>query len=67
VREDQVLPRLPALLIRLTHNGPSGQRLSPTGPEAAERFRDDRITLAYDPAAKTVTADTPQGERIAIG
>jgi hypothetical protein len=66
IREDQVLPHLPALLIRLARSSSSGQH-SPTGPEAAERLRDDRITLTHDPAAKTVTADTPRGERIAIG
>lgn len=66
IREDQVLPHLPALLIRLARSSSSGQH-SPTGPEAAERFRDDRITLTYDPAARTVTADTQRAERIAIG
>lgn len=64
VREDQVLPHLPALAIRL---GLGAGSTPPVLQEIMERLRTDRITLTYDPTARTVTAVTPQAERIAIG
>lgn len=63
LREDQVLARLPALSIRLTL-GPG--TTPPAVPEIVARLRADRITLTYNPADQTLTADTPRAERIAI-
>lgn len=77
VREDHVLPHLPALIIRLTnqHNGhdaqaensPEGTRLQSSQADAVERLRTDAILLIYDPTTATLTADTPHRERITIG
>jgi hypothetical protein len=63
LREDQVLARLPALSIRLAL-GPG--TTPPAVPEIVARLRADRITLTYNPADQTLTADTPRAERIAI-
>ncbi|MEU9896357.1 recombinase family protein [Streptomyces phaeochromogenes] len=69
VREDHVLPHLPALIIRLTEhradlNGPA---VPPSPAAAVEHLRTEAISLAFDPTTRTLTADTPRGERIAIG
>ncbi|WP_166029232.1 recombinase family protein [Streptomyces chilikensis] len=74
-REDQVLPRLPALYLRLTGRidtarpeAPScGSVSPPTVEQAVAHLRDQEITLVYDPAARTLTSDTPRAERITIG
>ncbi|WP_246212241.1 hypothetical protein [Streptomyces abyssomicinicus] len=74
IREDQVLPRLPALHLRLTgrigtvrHESPClGPASPPTLEQAIAHLRDQEITLVYDPAARTLTADTPRAERITI-
>ncbi|WP_407562213.1 zinc ribbon domain-containing protein [Streptomyces sp. 184] len=61
VREDRILARLPALLLRLTEGD------EPTSPEAAAaRLRAENVTLTYDPADQTLTAGTPTRERIHI-
>ncbi|WP_246102833.1 recombinase zinc beta ribbon domain-containing protein [Streptomyces piniterrae] len=73
VREDHILPHLPALLIRLTATEPDDNILEPshaeppTEPDAVEHLRTKRITLIFDPTSKTLTTDTPQGVRITIG
>ncbi|MEU2926971.1 recombinase family protein [Streptomyces sp. NPDC007251] len=73
VREDHVLPHLPALHFRLTgHQDPPGpdsvssNSIRPTPAQAIAHLRSEEITLAYDPAARTLTANTPQAERISI-
>ncbi|MGW4817493.1 hypothetical protein ACWEP4_00610 [Streptomyces sp. NPDC004227] len=73
VREDHVLPHLPALLLRLTghveSHGPasvSRERALPTPTQAISYLRSQEIPLTYDPATRTLTADTPQTERITI-
>ncbi|NYV74470.1 recombinase family protein [Streptomyces sp. UH6] len=75
VREDQVLPRLPALHLRLTGHVDTARHESahpdpvspPTVEQAVAHLRDEEITLVYDPAARTLTADTPRAEWITIG
>jgi hypothetical protein len=73
LREDQVLPHLPALHLRLTSrlDPPGSASLSepsaqPTPAQAIAHLRSEEITLTYDPATRTLTADTPQAERIHI-
>ena len=67
VREDRILPRLPALHLLLT--GPAGQtrrrrtwRGTDVRYQTAEHviayLRERQITLAYDPAEGTLRADT---------
>jgi site-specific DNA recombinase len=75
VREDQVLPHLPALHLRLTGRvstagpavPPAGPASPPTIEQAIAHLRDQEISLVYDPAARTLTANTPRAERIIIG
>jgi hypothetical protein len=65
---------VPALHLRLTghmdHPGRAAvsrdavQR--PTPAQAIAHLRSQEILLAYDPAAKALTADTPRAERITI-
>ncbi|MET8805926.1 hypothetical protein [Streptomyces sp. NPDC004546] len=38
----------------------------PTPAQAIAHLRSEEITLAYEPATRTLTADTPQAERISI-
>ncbi|MGW0994778.1 hypothetical protein ACWD5V_16015 [Streptomyces sp. NPDC002523] len=38
----------------------------PTPAQAIARLRSEEITLTYDPATRTLTANTPQAERITI-
>ncbi|MGG2460091.1 hypothetical protein ACO0M4_09760 [Streptomyces sp. RGM 3693] len=71
VREDHILPHLPALAMRITaaQDGEipkPGTGTPPTESEAIERLRAEGITLTYDPKANTVTTDTEQRERILI-
>ncbi len=74
IREDQVLPHLPALHLRLTGRietakpeAPScGSVAPPTVEQAVAHLRGQEITLVYDPADRTLTADTPRAERITI-
>ena len=71
VREDQILPHLPALIIRMTtvkdHKLHPLSR-TPLSPEdAAARLRAEAVSLTYDPAGTTLTANTPNEEKIIIG
>lgn len=73
LREDQVLPHLPALHLRLTSRlgrpgsaSVSRYAVHPTPTQAIAHLRSEEITLTYDPAARTLTANTPQTERITI-
>ncbi|WP_225095351.1 recombinase family protein [Streptomyces sp. CoH27] len=73
LREDHVLPHLAALHLRLTSRlgrpgsaSVSRDAVQPTPAQAIAHLRSEEITLAYDPAARTLTADTPQAERITI-
>ncbi|MEO3763937.1 recombinase family protein [Streptomyces sp. B5E4] len=68
IREDRILARLPALLLRLGH--PRTGDHSPGDPSAraaAEWLRTQGINLTYDPADSSLTAGTPTRERIIIG
>jgi site-specific DNA recombinase len=65
IREDQVLPHLPALLIRLTDHQSEPEGISPA--DAVERLRTMALTLTLDATARTLTTDTPRRERITIG
>ncbi|MFF5138220.1 recombinase family protein [Streptomyces sp. NPDC013157] len=69
VREDHVLPHLPALVIRLTAHKTdlSGTTAPPSPATAVEYLRTESISVIFAPATRTLTADTPRGERIAIG
>ncbi|MYT32055.1 MULTISPECIES: recombinase family protein [unclassified Streptomyces] len=73
VREDHILPHLPALLIRFTATEPDDIILElshaepPTKADAVEHLRTKGITLTFDPTTRTLTTDTPRGERITIG
>ncbi|MFE5122716.1 zinc ribbon domain-containing protein [Streptomyces sp. NPDC056669] len=75
VREDQVLPHLSALLLRLTHHDPDGAEpmalIASAAPlssaDAVAHLRSEANSLTYDPAARSLTADTPRAERITIG
>lgn len=75
VREDRVLDHLPALVLQITACdygvtvalSPPSSTSPPTAFEAVEHLRINGITLAYDPAAKTLIADTERAERILIG
>ncbi|MFE3206285.1 recombinase family protein [Embleya sp. NPDC059237] len=62
VREDHVLADLPALHLMRT-----GETSVPDPARALARLRKDGITLIYDQAGRTVTADTEKKERVAIG
>ncbi|WP_241777923.1 zinc ribbon domain-containing protein [Streptomyces sp. CT34] len=69
VREDHILPHLPALLIRLTTDGElpePGRDELPTEADAVKHLRANGTTLTYHPEAKTLTTDAPQGERIKV-
>ncbi|WP_326799340.1 zinc ribbon domain-containing protein [Streptomyces sp. NBC_01808] len=68
IREDRILARLPALLLRLGH--PRTGDHSPGDPSAeagADWLRAQGIALTYDPADSSLTAGTPTRERIIIG
>jgi hypothetical protein len=71
VREDHVLAHLPALAIRLSA-GPDATLPPPdaggtmTHADAVAHLRTQEVSLTFDPAAKTLTADTSRGERITI-
>jgi site-specific DNA recombinase len=72
LREDHVLPHLPALLLRLTgHVKPPAPALvsteiQPTPAQVISYLRSQEITLTYDPATRTLASDTPQAERITV-
>jgi len=55
LREDHLLPHLPALVLRIAAPG-SGR--APTTAAALEHLRAGGIGLTYDAAARTLTADT---------
>ncbi|MGY4983399.1 hypothetical protein ACWCYL_40770 [Streptomyces sp. 900105755] len=65
---DRVLPRLPALIISLTdHAAELNASGAPPAPAAAvEYLRAESISIIFDPTTRTLTADTPRGERITI-
>ncbi len=67
VREDQILAHLPALVLRLTTAAGDAAGEPPTVLDAVEYVRAGGITLTYDAASKTLTADTERAERIMIG
>ena len=73
VREDRVLEHLAAMLIRLQmseHTDPTRRPMpeptTSTASEAIAFLRHNAITLTYDPDTKTLTANTPERESIAI-
>lgn len=61
VREDEIVPHLPALLVRMRAGG-----LPPSPEEALEYLRAEAISLIFDADARTLTAATATGERVAI-
>ncbi|MDH6129631.1 hypothetical protein P3T39_006620 [Kitasatospora sp. GP82] len=68
VREDEVLPRLPALWLRVTANRADEQVGGVASvSEVIGHLRASGVTLAYDPADRTLTTSTPSRGRTAIG
>ncbi|MEV0376002.1 hypothetical protein AB0I10_40910 [Streptomyces sp. NPDC050636] len=73
VREDHILPHLPALLVRLTATAADaklpqpGSSTPPTEADAVGHLRAKALTLTFDPATRTLAADTQRAERITIG
>ena len=78
VREDHILPHLPALHVRTGAQPPAGQRRRRTrrrvqvSPAVSEQdvidyLRARQITLTYDPQTKTLQADIPEAPAAAIG
>ncbi|MGD3107390.1 recombinase family protein [Streptomyces sp. YGL11-2] len=69
VREDRILPHLPALAIRLglAPHQPAPDATSTAPPDIVTRLRTAKITLTYHPKGMTLTASTPTAERIFIG
>ncbi|MFF3877528.1 recombinase family protein [Streptomyces sp. NPDC001978] len=59
VREDRVWAALPALHLRTT-----GAPTAPPAEAAATYLREHQIGLLFDPAARTITAQTPRKEHI---
>ena len=73
IREDHVLEHLAAMLIRLQMSDhtdpirrPMQEPTTPTASEAITFLRHNAITLTYNPDTKTLTANTPEQETIAI-
>jgi site-specific DNA recombinase len=69
IREDHILPHMPALLIQLAGPGkPGTAQPAPAtgGAEIACRLRASRITLTYDPQARTLRADTLEAVTVTI-
>ena len=62
VREDEIVPHLPALLVRMRGGEPS-----PSPEEALDYLRAEMIPLIFDADARTLTVASGAGERIAIG
>jgi hypothetical protein len=79
IREDHILPHLPAMHARLTAAEPAaGRRRRRTrhgidiprtlsDEEMASGLRARQITLTYDPRAATLRADTPEAITAIIG
>jgi hypothetical protein len=78
IREDRILPRLPALYLLLTGTEPAAGRRRRTrrgadarpqvGPEEAIGYlREHGITLTWDPAAGTLHAGTPEAVKAITG
>jgi len=72
VREGQILPRLAAIAILLDAPGNQHQRtMLLTAPDQAadliDQVRAAGITLTYDPAAKTLCADTGNPADVSVG
>lgn len=67
VREDHILPHLPALHLLL--NGPSESvpdGASPDPKEAIDHLRTRKITLTYEPETRTLRTGTPREVKITI-
>ena len=78
VREERLLPQLPALYLLLTGTGPAAGRRrrtrhgtdvrpSVSPEEAIGCLRERGITLAYDPAARTLHVGTAQDAKTITG
>ncbi|MGC0314722.1 hypothetical protein [Kitasatospora acidiphila] len=71
VREDSILPYLPALAIRLTPTAVAavspGMAEAPSVADCIGYLRHGNLTLTYDPEAQTLIANTDREERIFIG
>ncbi|NKZ02778.1 hypothetical protein [Actinomadura latina] len=67
VREDHILPHLPAPHLLLT--GPSESvpdGASPDPKEAIDHLRTRKITLTYEPETRTLRTGTPREVKITI-
>jgi hypothetical protein len=65
IREDRILPHLPALHILLTGMEPAPGS-PPTVTEAISQLRAQQIILIYEPETRTLRANTPQEVKITI-
>lgn len=68
VREESILPHLPALLIRLglqPDRAPAGRR-DPTIDEAVNKLHDSGIRLTYDHIERMITATNERGDTVRI-
>ena len=66
IREDRVLPHLPALYIRLTGTGPAPGDEPTTATEIISHLRARRIHLIYESETRTLRTTTPQEVKITI-
>ena len=66
IREDRILPHLPALHILLTGSDPAPDSAPPTVTEAIRLLREREIALVYEPETRTLRTSTPQEVKITI-
>ncbi|GAA2607929.1 recombinase family protein [Actinomadura fulvescens] len=67
IREDHILPHLPALFLLLNGAEPAGWPDDvPAGEEVIGHLRARRITLVYDAAARTLRADAVETAKITL-
>jgi site-specific DNA recombinase len=66
IREDRILPHLPALYILLIGSEPAPGSVPPTVTEVISHLREREIGLIYEPETRTLRANTPQEVKITL-
>lgn len=66
IREDRILPHLRALWVLLSGTDLEPGAVPPATAEVIGRLRVQKITLTYDPQARALQADIPQGVKITL-
>jgi site-specific DNA recombinase len=66
IREDRILPRLPALYILLTGTDLAPGSAPPTVTETISQPSAQQIILIYEPGTRTLQTSTPQEVKITI-